>query len=166
MCCICDPGVIWLIDEYNYRYKLPGVPAFLLVSCRVFMRELSSLHIFRYAVVCQLDSLRWRQAFFSAVQWELGLAHSAPGRSGCSTSSASGDLCAGVGGCALRACHIQSEWGLCFAGYGLDHFDWSVVGCLRFLRVGSAGGPADRYLFTSQHSVVSCMPRSLNGGLL
>ena len=77
--------------------------------------------------------------------------------------------------------HIQSEWrsvcrrrGLCikglsglyFAGYGLDHLDWSVVGCLRFLRVGSAGEPADRYLFTSQHSVVTCMPRSLNGGLL
>ena len=103
---------------------------------------------------------------FSAVRWELGLALSAPGRSDCPTSSASGGLCAGVGGCALRACHIQSEWGLCFAGYGLDHFDWSVVGCLRFLRVGSAGEPADRYLLTSQHSVVSCMPRSLNGGLL
>ena len=31
MCCICDPGVIWLIDEYKYRYKLNNY-----LACRPF----------------------------------------------------------------------------------------------------------------------------------
>ena len=34
------------------------------------------------------------------------------------------------------------------------------------MRVGSAGKPADRYLLISQHSVVTCRPRRVNGGLL
>ena len=40
----------------------------------------------------------------SAIQWEWGLAHSAPGRPGCPTSSASGGLCAGERGQAPWAC--------------------------------------------------------------
>ena len=117
------------------------------------MRELSSSYIFPVGGCLPAGLLAVAAGNFFGGSVGVGVSSFRPWSSGPPHIQ-----CEWRSGCRRRGLCIKRLLGLYFAGYVLDHLDWSVVGCLRFLRVGSAGVPADRYLLISQHSVGTCRP--------